>query len=163
MEMEKERQRQEWGCHQSRRIQDIRVLLYQFMKNNKTSERKILEKVPNITIVDGLEQEKFSFQMTEEEKAERRKFYNSQFQMVTKKAAEEHYDVLFMDETIYTISAGLLDEQLVLDFLASKPENLEVILTGNTPSQKMIDAADYVSRSAKSNILLKRTAGKKRN
>ena len=104
-----------------------RVLLYQFMKNNKTSERKILEKVPNITIVDGLEQEKFSFQMTEEEKAERRKFYNSQFQMVTKKAAEEHYDVLFMDETIYTISAGLLDEQLVLDFLASKPENLEVI------------------------------------
>ena len=30
-----------------------RVLLYQFMKNNKTSERKILEKVPNITIVDG--------------------------------------------------------------------------------------------------------------
>lgn len=126
-----------------------RVLLYQFMKNNKTSERKILEKVPNITIVDGLEQEKFSFQMTEEEKAERRKFYNSQFQMVTKKAAEEHYDVLFMDETIYTISAGLLDEQLVLDFLASKPENLEVILTGNTPSQKMIDAADYVSEIRK--------------
>lgn len=126
-----------------------RVLLYQFMKNNKTSERKILEKVPNITIVDGLEQEKFSFQMTEEEKAERRKFYNSQFQMVTKKAEEEHYDVLFMDETIYTISAGLLDEQLVLDFLASKPENLEVILTGNTPSQKMIDAADYVSEIRK--------------
>lgn len=126
-----------------------RVLLYQFMKNNKTSERKILEKVPNITIVDGLEQEKFSFQMTEEEKAERRKFYNSQFRMVTKKAAEEHYDVLFMDETIYTISAGLLDEQLVLDFLASKPENLEVILTGNTPSQKMIDAADYVSEIRK--------------
>ena len=126
-----------------------RVLLYQFMKNNKTSERKILEKVPNITIVDGLEQETFRFQMTEEEKAERRKCYNSQFQMVTKKAEEEHYDVLFMDETIYTISAGLLDEQLVLDFLASKPENLEVILTGNTPSQKMIDAADYVSEIRK--------------
>ena len=68
---------------------------------------------------------------------------------MSKKAAEEHYDVLFMDETIYTISAGLLDEQLVLDFLASKPENLEVILTGNTPSQKMIDAADYVSEIRK--------------
>ena len=37
----------------------------------------------------------------------------------------------------------------MLDFLASKPENLEVILTGNTPSQKMIDAADYVSEIRK--------------
>ena len=41
-----------------------RGLIYQFMKNNKTSERKILEQVPNITFIDGLEQEKFSFQMT---------------------------------------------------------------------------------------------------
>ena len=37
-----------------------RVLIYQFMKNNKTSERNILEKIENITIVNGLEQEKFS-------------------------------------------------------------------------------------------------------
>lgn len=41
-----------------------KVLIYQFMKNNKTSERKILQQIPNITFVDGLEQEKFSFQMT---------------------------------------------------------------------------------------------------
>lgn len=52
-----------------------KVLIYQFMKNNKTSERKILEAVDNITWIDGLDQEKFSFQMTEEEKAERRVFY----------------------------------------------------------------------------------------
>ena len=97
-----------------------RVLLYQFMKNNKTSERKILEQVPNITIVDGLDQEKFSFQMTEEEKRERRKFYNEQFQKVTRKAVEEEYDVLFLDEAIYTITAGLLDERPVLEFLARK-------------------------------------------
>ena len=52
-----------------------KVLIYQFMKNNKTSERKILEAVENITWISGLDQEKFSFQMTEEEKAERRIFY----------------------------------------------------------------------------------------
>ena len=43
-------------------------------ENNSTSERKILENVPNIRIVDGLECEKFSFQMTEEEKKERKEF-----------------------------------------------------------------------------------------
>lgn len=126
-----------------------RVLLYQFMKNNKTSERKILEQVENITIVDGLEQEKFSFQMTPEEKAERREFYGKQFQRITKKAVSEAYDVLFMDETIYTISAGLLDEDLVLEFLRTKPENLEVILTGNYPSENLLELADYVSEIRK--------------
>lgn len=126
-----------------------KVLLYQFMKNNKTSERKILEKVENITIVDGLEQEKFSFQMTPEEKQERLEYYDSQFQKVTELAVSGDYDVLFLDETIYTISAGLLDEKKVLAFLRNKPDKLEVILTGNTPSEEMLAQADYVSEIRK--------------
>lgn len=126
-----------------------RVLIYQFMKDNHTSERKILEKIQNITIVDGLEKEKFSFQMTPEEKEDRTKFYTSQFLQVTRMATEENFDVLFLDEIIYTISAGLLDESQVLAFLEKKPEKLEVILTGNTPSEEMIKTADYVSQIKK--------------
>jgi len=126
-----------------------RVLLYQFMKNNKTSERKILERVENITIIDGLETEKFSFQMSPEEKEQHRAFYEKQFQMVTQKAKEERFDVLFLDEIIYTIRAGLFHETLLLDFLKNKPPHLEVILTGQGPDQALIDAADYVSEICK--------------
>ena len=126
-----------------------RVLLYQFMKNNKTSERSVLKEVPNITLMEGLEQEKFSFQMSEEEKAERTLFYEGQFRKITQKAREEDYDVLFLDELIYTIRAGLFHEELLLDFLKHKPEKLEVILTGQGPSQALIDAADYVSEIKK--------------
>lgn len=126
-----------------------RVLIYQFMKDNSTSERSVLGLSENITIVDGLAQEKFSFQMTTQEKAERKSFYEEQFRTVTKKACKEHYDILFLDETIYTIRAGLLDESLVLDFLKNKPEQLEVILTGQGPSDAMIAAADYVSEIRK--------------
>ena len=122
-----------------------KVLIYQFMKNNKTSERKILEKVENITWIDGLEQEKFSFQMTEEEKAQRRVFYSEQLAKVTKEAVDGDYDVLFLDESIYTIRAGLLDESQLCDFLDHKPEKLEVILTGQGPSEELIKRADYVS------------------
>ena len=57
--------------------------------------------------------------------------------------------MLFLDETIYAIRAGLLDEALVLDFLRNKPQHLEVILTGQEPSQALIDAADYVSEIRK--------------
>ena len=122
-----------------------RVLVYQFMKNNKTSERKVLEHVDKITVVDGREQVKFSFQMTQEEKGELKKFYTDEFRKVTQQAVQEHYDVLFLDEVIYTVSAGLLDETPVAQFLQEKPQNLEVILTGNTPSKKLIALADYVS------------------
>lgn len=126
-----------------------KVLIYQFMKDNTTSERKILEQLPNITILDGLKNEKFSFQMTPEEKNTRRAYYESRFQEITRIAIDENYDVLFMDELIYTVRAGLFREELLLNFLKSKPEKLEVILTGQDPSQALINSADYVSNIQK--------------
>jgi cob(I)alamin adenosyltransferase len=119
------------------------------MKDNSTSERNVLALSDHITIINGLPQEKFSFQMTPEEKRQRKEYYEDQLRMVTKKAVEEDYDVLFLDETIYTIRAGLLSEELVLDFLKNKPEHLEVILTGQDPSPALLDAADYVSEIRK--------------
>lgn len=126
-----------------------RVLIYQFMKNNQTNERKVLEQIPNITFVDGLEQEKFSIQMTPEEKIERKAYYESQFRKITEKAEREGYDVLFCDELVYTIGAGLFDEEILLDYLKRKPEHLEMILTGQNPSEKLMELADYVSEVQK--------------
>ena len=111
-----------------------RVLIYQFMKDNSTSEQ---DKI------------KFSFLMTPEEKAEQKRYYEEQFQKVTEKAVQEEYDVLFLDELVYTIGSKLFDEQLLLDFLDHKPEKLEVILTGQGPSEALIERADYVSELKK--------------
>lgn len=127
----------------------LRVLIYQFMKDNSTNERRVLQLCQNITIVDGLASEKFSFQMSQEEKAQRKAYYEEQLRRVTEMACRENYDVLFLDETLYAIGAGLLDESLVLDFLKNKPKHLEVILTGQNQSQALIDAADYVSEIRK--------------
>lgn len=126
-----------------------KVLIYQFMKNNSTSERKVLEKVENITLVEGLEQEKFSFQLTPQEKRARRDFYNSQLQRVTEMAREQEFDVLFLDEAVYAVRAGLLEEDLLIRFLKTKPDKLEVILTGQGPSERLLEQADYVSEICK--------------
>lgn len=126
-----------------------KVLIYQFMKDNNTSERKALEKLDNITIIDGLPQEKFSFQMSPQEKEERKAYYENQFLTVTLRAESEGYDVLFLDEIIYTIRAGLFDEKLLCNFLDTKRESLEVILSGQDPSQDLIERADYVSEIRK--------------
>ena len=98
-----------------------RVLIYQFMKDNSTSERKVLLLSPNVTFVPGQDKIKFSFLMTPEEKAEQKRYYEEQFQKVTEKAVQEEYDVLFLDELVYTIGSKLFDEQLLLDFLDHKP------------------------------------------
>lgn len=126
----------------------FKVLIYQFMKDNTTSERNILKLSDNITLVDGLEEEKFSYCLTEQERKERMSFYATQFKKITQQA-EEGYNVLFFDEIIYAIQAKLLDENLVLDYLRSKPQSLEVIMTGNIPSEELLDLADYVSEIKK--------------
>lgn len=126
-----------------------RVLIYQFMKDNTTSERKAMEKIPGITFVSGLKEEKFSFQMTQEEKEARKRFYKEKFREVTEKAEKENYDVLFLDEVIYTIRAGLFEERILVEWLRQKPEHLEVILTGQDPGEELIRCADYVSELKK--------------
>lgn len=124
-----------------------RVLIYQFMKNNDSSEIAILGSIPSITRVKGPEKTKFSFQMTPEERETERRNNNEALLRVTKLA--ETYDVLFLDEALYTIRAGLLDEDLLVSFLESKPAGLEVILTGSDPSERLINAGDYVTEMVK--------------
>lgn len=126
-----------------------RILFYQFMKDNATSERKSLEQLSQVCLIDGLTEEKFSFQLTDKERMERKNFYESQWKRLMTQAREEAYDMLVCDECIYAIAAGLLDEDFVLTSLEDKPKKLEVVLTGNTPSAAMIDRADYVSEIKK--------------
>ena len=127
----------------------MKVLIYQFMKDNAACERRILEALPNVTFVNGLDQETFSFRMTEAEKEERRAFYRQRFSEVTEKAAREGTDVLFLDEAVYAIRAGLLEEAQLIRFLETKPEKLEVILTGQDPGAGLLALADYVSEIRK--------------
>ncbi len=127
----------------------FRVLICQFMKDNSSNERKSLSSMKNVTLLEGPYQEKFSFQMTPEEKAEKKIFCETQLQTATQKAEEENYDVLFLDEILYAIQVGLMDENLLLAFLRNKPEKLEVILTGQNPSPELISLADYVSEVKK--------------
>lgn len=127
----------------------FRVLIYQFMKNNSTSERVSMAKIENISFLPGLEHEKFSFRMTEEEKAEHRRYYAGKLQEISELVKAEKVDVLFLDEAVYCIGSGLLEESALIDFLKNKPEHLEVILTGRNPSPALIECADYVSEIRK--------------
>ena len=124
-----------------------KVLFYQFLKDNSSSERNILEKVPGITLVRGREMQKFTFQMNGQELDELRIYNNEMLDKLFEMAKD--YDMLVMDESVYAIKSNLLDEEKLITHLEEKPVGLEVVLAGRNPSQKLMDHADYVSEIQK--------------
>ncbi|MDP8258285.1 MAG: cob(I)yrinic acid a,c-diamide adenosyltransferase [Candidatus Aadella gelida] len=58
---------------------------------------------------------------------------------------EKKYDVLILDEINISLCDEFVKEEEVLETLDSKPENMELILTGRSATKKIIEKADLVS------------------
>ena len=58
---------------------------------------------------------------------------------------EKKYDILILDEIIISLRDKFLKEEEVLEILDSKPENIELILTGRNVTESIIKRADLVS------------------
>ena len=127
----------------------LKVLIYQFLKDNSSSERKVLQNIPGITVVDGNEKVKFTFNMTNEEKKLASMQCTFAFEMIINMAVRDGYDVVFFDEILHLIHKQMIDEDMVLNFLKNRPKGMEVILTGYYPSERLVAAADYVSHICK--------------
>lgn len=126
-----------------------KVLIYQFMKGNSSSERTVLNQISNITLLDGVPRIKFSFQMTEEEKEQLAFYYKGIFKEITEKLQTGNYRMVVMDEIISTVNLGLLDIETVEKFLKTKPEHLEVVMTGREPKESLCELADYITEMKK--------------
>jgi cob(I)alamin adenosyltransferase len=58
--------------------------------------------------------------------------------------------MLVLDEILYAVDQGLIDEADVLDLLDATPENLELVLTGShTEPTYLLDDADLVTEVRK--------------
>lgn len=124
-----------------------KVLLHQFLKDDSSSERNIIDGLANITVVPGTPMDKFTFQMNDEELRALRESNDAMFDRLCGMA--EDYDMLILDESVYAIDMGLLSEEKVLAFLANRPEHLEVVMSGRNPSEKLKAQADYISEIRK--------------
>ena len=126
-----------------------RVLLVQFLKSRDSGELYSLARLPEIEVMRGKESKKFTFQMNAEEKHALLLEHNKMFEQVLAKVSSSDYALLILDEVIGAINSGVFDESKLLAFLKSKPEDLEVVLTGRNPSAALVELADYVSEVRK--------------
>lgn len=125
----------------------LQVLVFQFLKDNSSNERKVLEEVENITLLPGKRHVKFYNQMNGEEKAEYRHYNSKALDEIVKFCI--NFDVLLLDEAVCATDLNLLSEAKLVDFLKHKPRGLEVILTGHRVSDELFDVADYVTEMKK--------------
>lgn len=58
---------------------------------------------------------------------------------------ENRFDILILDEILIALRDNFLTEEEVVELLNSKPDNLELILTGRGAREKIIEKADLVS------------------
>lgn len=126
-----------------------KVLFVQFLKSRSTGELNSLELLPNIEVLRGKETKKFTFQMTAEEKQEVLREHEQLFTRIKTKLNQENVQLLVLDEIIGACNTGVFDENQLLDFLKTKPQGLEVVLSGRDPSPELLKLADYVSEICK--------------
>ena len=123
-----------------------KVFITQFLKSGKSGELVSLEKLNDyIKFLPGKPVNKFVWNMNDEEKMEAKKEHTARFKEIIDIIKSEEYDLLILDEMIATINNGFVELNEVIEFLKSKPETLEVVMTGRDPKEELIKLANYVT------------------
>ena len=128
---------------------DKKVVIVQFLKNWKSGEIMQLDKLDNITVIRGLVSNKFSFDMTDEEKAANRELHNDHLKEALSYVEKGECDVLILDEVVDAYAMDLLDAELYKDTLLNKKEELEIVMTGHSCPDWIKDCCNYVTEMVK--------------
>lgn len=125
----------------------LKVLVIQFLKDNSSGERNILEKVPNITCFQGKDKIKFVSRMDSREKDLLRK-ENEEIMDEAGRICGD-FDMIILDEVLCAVWLKVLDEDILLQFLRRKKESVEIVLTGHEVTEKVLKIADYATEIRK--------------
>lgn len=126
-----------------------KVLITRFLKTDQSGEVEALSFIPGVSVTPCLKSFGFYYQMTKEQKEEAAVYYEKLWEKTAKRAVEENFDLLVLDEIMAAMSFGFVKEEKVMEFLTSRPSGLEVVLTGRGPSKELAALADYVSEIQK--------------
>lgn len=125
----------------------LNVLILQFIKGGKISGElhaiKALEKIPAENKIEvrqcGLgfiDKKNFQAHVDAAESA---------LEIARAEILSERWDLIILDEIIYSVKFKLLDAEKILELMKIRPPKLHLVLTGRDAPQILIDAADLVT------------------
>jgi len=120
----------------------LNVIMIQFMKGRRYSELDTLEKINRFTVVQFGRDEFVSKEHPEQIDIDLAK---KGLAYATDVIQSGRYDLVILDEINVAVDFQLIPLNDVVDLLKSKPENLELVLTGRYAPPELIKHADVVS------------------
>lgn len=117
-----------------------KVVVVQFLKGGPSGEIPLLEQL-GVRVFRGKAGQKFTFQMSEAEKAETKALQTENL----RRALALESDLLVLDEACAAWQKDLADRDLLKQAVLDRPQGREVVLTGRNPPDWMEEAADYVT------------------
>ena len=128
---------------------DWKVLIVMFTKGGNdygelNSFRQLSDKIAdNLTIVQaGLDRVIYKSNECGQDHKKIKKGWN----LVKKAVKNDEYQLIIMDEANIAIDMGILDVDEVVKVLQSKPDEMEIVLTGRNAHPKIVEIAHLVSR-----------------
>lgn len=120
----------------------LRTYMGQFMKGHQYGELAALRDDPNITIEQSGDQHCIR---REEVTAEHIAQASRGLERAREAMRSGDYQIIVLDEINVALWFGLLTVDEVLAFLAERPQNVEVVLTGRRAPAELIEVADLVT------------------
>lgn len=127
----------------------MKVVILQFLKGREVSELHSLKLIPNITILRNEKDLGFFNTMSEENKSLTISYHNENLKKVMKILENKECDMLILDEICAAYRLGMVDKEIIDNFIINKEEELELVLTGREPDELFLQYADYVSEIKK--------------
>ena len=78
-------------------------------------------------------------------KEEHQKIAQEAVKISKERITSKKYDLIILDEINYAVNLDLIKTQDVIELINSKPENLNLVLTGNYARPEIIELADLVT------------------
>jgi len=126
------------------------VVIVEFIKNWACGEHNSISQISNIKLFRGKAAGgKFIYEMSEEERQETKASQDECLRSALEIVEKGECDVLILDEAIDAQELGILDAELFEGLIYSKPDTLELVITGHKPDVRLLDRADYATEMIK--------------
>jgi len=121
---------------------DRRTYIGQFMKGQEYGELVAVENIPQITIVQYGDPGCIRKEEVTEKHVDQAV---RGLELARKEMLSRKHDIIVLDEVNVAIWFDLLTESAVIDLIAERPADVELVLTGRRAPQAIIEMADLVS------------------
>lgn len=123
-----------------------KVCMVQFLKGGDSGEIHAVKKLsPSFEIFRFEKTKKFFWNLNEEEKLELKRNIDKAYGFAKDLIENEACNLLILDEIMGVLSNQLLTIDQVCHLITSRPEHMEIVLTGRNVPKEIMDLADYVS------------------